>query len=791
MTRELSRRHIFQGAGALTFAGLLAAGFTPLAQAAETASPADLDALRERWVDQITGRTLIDPADPDFAAATARLDSAVAKSLTLLAPRPGQAGVFTDAPFSAEAQIVTTYKRLAQMATAWATPGSTYLGDALLLEQILGALEDGNTSIYNDTQAEFGNWWSWEIGTPKALTDTLAILGGNVSAELRAKYCSAVDHFIPDPTKQFPDSRGKIESEGANRVDICQAIIIRSIVGNDTSRLAAAIAALSPVWQYVTSGNGFYTDGSFVQHSTIPYTGTYGVVLLGGLAKLFSLLGGSDHAISDPSRTILFDTVEDSFAPFVHDGLMMDSVRGRAISRTQERGFDDGTITIEAILWLARAVDTATAARWRALCKGWIARNKYSNPLVGASIPRTALLKELAASPTGAAAETPGHSFFPGMDRSVYRGREWAFALGLSSRRTTWYECGNGENNLGAQTGSGMTYLYAGSQGHFDDDFWPTANLSRLPGITADTTPLPPKVEGQWGNKTPANEWTGGVTLGGSGTVGMHLIGPGGTGLQARKAWFYTKDMVVALGADIHTVSGAAVESVMEHRNLGADGGQAITVDGRVHTAAAGTPVLYSSPKWAHVEGTGGYLLLGADELTVLREQRSGAWQDINTGGTPAVVSRQYATLLFEHGTAPTGASYAYALLPGASAKDTKKAVHKLAPKVLRNDAVGQGVELGKKAVAAVFWQAGTVGPISADKAACVQWEGNPGQGSVAVSDPTQAADAVTVTLKSLKYRRITSGTGATVSLDRHGNTVLMVTTAGLMGRPAEFTLHR
>lgn len=791
MTHDVSRRHLLQGTAALTFAGLLTAGFTPMAQAAETATAADLDALRERWVDQITGRLLIDPADPDFKAAIASMDKAVANSVSLLAPRPGQLGVFTDAPFSADPQIVTSYKRLAQMATAWATPGSQYQGSAALLDQVLGALEDGSTYIYNDGQAEYGNWWSWEIGTPKALADTLAILGSNVSNGLRTKYCSAVDHFIPDPTKQFSDARGKILSEGANRVDICQAIIVRSIVGGDTARLSAAISALSPVWQYVTSGNGFYADGSFVQHTTIPYTGTYGVVLLGGLAKLFSLLGGSDHAVTDPSRTILFNTVEDSFAPFLHDGLMMDSVRGRAISRTQERGFDDGIITIEAILWLARAVDVATGNRWRSLCKGWMVRNKYSNPLAGASIPRTALLKELAASAPGAATETPGHSFFAGMDRSVYRGRGWAAALGLSSRRTTWYECGNGENNRGAQTGSGMVYLYAGDQGHFDNDFWPTANLSRLPGITVDTTPLPPQVEGQWGAATPPNEWTGGVTLAGAGAVGMHLIGPGGTGLQARKAWFYAQKMVVALGADIHTDSGAAVESIMEHRNLGADGGQEITVDGRMHNAAAGTPAGYSHPKWAHLEGTGGYLLLGDGELTVLREQRTGAWKDINTGGTPAVVSRQFATMLFEHGTAPAGASYAYALLPGASPKDTAKAARNGAPKVLRNDRVGQGLELDNKTTAAVFWAAGTVGTLGADRAACVIFNGNPGQGVLAVSDPTQAADSVTITLRGASYRRISSTAAATISHDTAGNTTVTIATAGLLGRTVEVKLHR
>lgn len=790
MTHGLSRRHILKGAGALTFAGLLAGGFGPLAQAAQAATESDLEALRERWVDQITGRKLITAGDPDFAASLAALDNAVAASVALLLPAGSRVQVFSDAPFAADAQIVTTYKRLAQMATAWATPGSSHEGSTALLGHVLAGLQDGNTLIYNAAQKEYGNWWSWEIGVPRALGDALAILGSHVPADLLGRYMAAVDHFIPDPTKQFSDERGKILSEGANRVDICQGIIVRSIVGNDPARLAAAAAALSPVWQYVTSGNGFFADGSFVQHSTIAYTGTYGLVLLGGLAKLFSLLGGSAHEVSDPSRNILFKAVEDSFAPFLHNGQMLDSVRGRAISRAQERSYDNGDGAIEAILWLARAVDPATARRWQGLCQGWIERNAFEKPIKGASIPRTALLKDLAAAGVAPIAETPGHSFFAGMDRSVFRGDGWAAALGLCSNRISWYECGNGENNLGGQTGSGMTYLYTGKADHFDDDFWPTANLSRLPGITVDTTALPPKVEGEWGAKTPKNDWTGGVSLGNAGAAGMHLLGPGGTGMRARKAWFFGPGMVVALGADIHTNSGARVETVVEHRNLGATGGQAITVDGAAHTAPAGTPVVHGGAAWAHVEGTGGYLLLGSQALTVLRERRQGSWKQVNTGGPATPTEREYATLLLDHGTAPDAAGYAYALLPGSSAKDTAKAAGK-APRVLRNDAVGQGVEFGGKECAAVFWAAGTVGTLTADKAACVMFAGNPGQGTLAVSDPTQAAGSVSVTISGTKYRRITAGEGATLGLDAAGNTVVTVNTAGLLGRTVEVGLHR
>ena len=790
MTHGLTRRHILQGAGALTFAGLLSTGFAPLAQAAERATGPELEALRERWVDQITGRKLITAGDSDFAASLAKLDAGVNDSVSKLLPVGTRGQVFADAPFTAEAHVVTTYRRVSQMAAAWATPGSAHEGSAPLLGHMLAALEDGNRLIYNSEQKEFGNWWSWEIGTPRPLGDTLAILGSHVPADLLARYMAAVDHFIPDPTRQFPDERGKIVSEGANRVDICQGIIIRSIVGNDPARLAAAVDALSPVWQYVTSGNGFFSDGSFVQHSTVAYTGTYGLVLLSGLARLFSLLGESGHAVSDPSKDILFKTVEDSFAPFLHNGQMMDSVRGRAISRANERSYDNGDMAIESILWLARAVDPATAVRWRGLCQGWIERNTVEHPMAGASIPRTALLKDLAAARVAPLPERAGHSFFAGMDRSVYRGRGWAVSLGLCSNRIAWYECGNGENDLGAQTGSGMTYLYTGRAEHYDDEFWPTANLAKLPGTTVDTTPLPRRVEGQWGAATPKNEWTGGASLGDHGAVGLHLIAPGGTGMAARKAWFHSPDLVVALGADIRTGSGAPVQTIVEHRNLGADGGQTITVDGGAHSAAIGTPAVHGSPTWAHVAGTGGYLFLGGEPVTVLREQREGTWRTINNSGPADRVQREYATLLIDHGTSPDAAGYAYALVPGASVKDTQKAA-RTAPRVLRNDAVGQGVSFGVKQEAAIFWQPGTVGSISADRAACVLFDGNPGHGQLAVSDPTQGAESVSVTIAGTAFRHITSGGEASLALDAAGNTVVTVQVAGLMGRTVVIGLHR
>ena len=50
--------------------------------------------------------------------------------------------------------------------------------------------------------------------------------------------------------------------------------------------MTSAQTNLSPVFLYVTSGDGFYPDNSFVFHNNIAYTGHYGLVLLGDIPKI-------------------------------------------------------------------------------------------------------------------------------------------------------------------------------------------------------------------------------------------------------------------------------------------------------------------------------------------------------------------------------------------------------------------------------------------------------------------------------------------------------------------------
>ncbi|MEQ4567579.1 polysaccharide lyase 8 family protein [Paenarthrobacter sp. CAP02] len=790
MSLQFPRRTLLQGAGALSLAAVVSSMFAENAWADTPPDASEFAALRNRWVDQITGRKVIQAGDPDFAAAIAALNSKAADSLAKLNRVSGRASVFTDLSLAKDAEMVTTYTRLSQLATAWATPTAAVFGDASVLADIKAGLADANALCYNDTKEEVGNWWSWEIGVPRALADAMVLLHGELSAAEIQSYSAAIDHFVPDPWLQFPPKRGKITSVGANRVDLCQGIIIRSLAGEDTGKLQHAIAGLSQVWQYVTSGDGIFHDGSFIQHSTTPYTGSYGVVLLTGLSKLFALLGGTAFQVSDPSRSIFFDAVEGSFAPVMVNGAMADAVRGRSISREANTGYDLGASAIEAILLLARAMDTATAARWSGLCAGWIARNTYRPILKGASVPRTALVKELQSAGVAPVAEQAGHRLFPAMDRTMHRGSGWALSLSMSSNRIAWYECGNGENNRGYHTGSGMTYFYTSDLAQYDDAFWATANYNRLPGTTVDTTPLPDKVEGEWGAAVPANEWTGSAALGEVAAVGQHLVGPGRTGLSARKSWFVDGDVTVCLGADITTASGARVESIVDHRNLH-QGTNALTTASGTIADTTGNAVVLSDDRWVHLEGFGGYAVLDSSPLTVLRESRSGSWSAVNINGSSTVQNRNFATFYFDHGAGSAPKSYAYLVAPGVSSKECSKLAKGEQYVVIRNDATAQSVEFkAAKATAATFWKPGTAGDLGASGPACVVYSRHGNVLSLAVSEPTQKAASLTLILPEGTWSSVVEGAG-TLGIDASGRTTLTLDTSGLGGQARVVKLGR
>ena len=788
------------GSGAIAVAAAFGPSFLQAASAAPALTGEDLELLRERWVDSLTGRQFIPDSPLTFASAIENLDSRVEGRLAKVDPTPTR--FFKDRDWAVGASDTAksnnmrlNYVDLQTLAVAWATPGSAHQGSIDVLNVIEQGLEHMYTQIYNPSTTWWGNWWSWDIGATRPLADIMAILHAELDQSAIDNYCAAIDHFVPngDPRLQVHPS-GVIESDGANRVDICRAMIVRAIVQPDTALLSESVAALSPTWQYVTEGNGFFRDGSFIQHSTIGYTGTYGLVLLDGLSRLFALLAGTVFDITDETRTNVTGLIDGSFAPLMYNGQMMDSVRGRAISRIRERSIDDGNSLIEYTLRLVGAADEATAARWRGLCKQWILSNDAATITTTTDITRLALVTDLMASDVAPVEDATGPWMFPAMDRLVHRSpsNDWALCVAMCSNRIAWSEGTPQENFYGVKTSQGMTYVYlSDDDDHFDDEYWATCDLEAPVGTTVDLTPLGKNPEGTWGGQTPDNEWTGGAQLSTMAVAGMHLVAPGGTGLVARKFWLTLPNMIVALGTDISTASDAEVRTVVEHRNLGTEP-RRLVVDG---TAIAGETAV-TNPKWAHLEGAGGYLFLDdAAEVLAGVDEREGAWSRNNTNagaGTDVVHTRQYATVSYQHGSGAdvAGSTYAYALMPNASEAQTIARAASSGVSILSNDATSQALSLAGGMTAATFWKPGTAGDFTSDASACLLARRGLEGMEMAVSDPTQVADVIRITVAGLETGSVTGPDADRVTFTQQGDDTLMVIdTSGTAGLTVSFTL--
>ncbi|QGV82553.1 polysaccharide lyase 8 family protein [Streptomyces ficellus] len=689
-----------------------------------TQTPADdFETLRLRWLGLQLG-TGYDPAAEPYASRLAETGDLAARYRASMAPTatslwPGYA-------FDPPSGITQSYHRLWTMTQAYAQPGTGHTGDPGLLRDVLTGLDHLSARVYNPTTTRYGNWWEWQIGSPRLLMDIVAALYDAAGPARAEAACAAVDHFVPDA--MLGDYSGT--STGANRVDLCRSVALRGVLGRSPAKLALARDALSPVFPYVTKGDGLYADGSFVQHTWVPYSGTYGQVMLDGLGRLFALLADSPWAVTDPNRQVVLDSVERAYAPLLYNGLMMDGVSGRAISRGILRNDPRGTLRgdhfhgqgiIAAIALLAGCASAAERDRWHARVKGWIERETVSPVLTAPQfgVADLARLHAVAASPVPAAPEPVGHTLFAAMDRAVHRRPGWAAGISMASERIAYYECGNGENPRGWHTGAGMLYWWGpgaapgsapalGADAQYTDWFWPTVDFYRLPGTTVSTKRLPDRAGGEWGVPKPAVQWVGGVTDGEFAAVGQHLKGLGST-LEARKSWFCAADTIICLGAGISCADGVPVETVVDNRNLGEAG------DARFTTGPGS--------RWAHLEGHGGWVFPGgAAGLRTLREDRTGAWRDINTTSTTERRTRRYQTLWLDHGTDPADASYAYLLMPGAARRTVAaRAYDPHWLEVLDNTAAAQAVTVPSLGLtAANLWRPGTVGPLTASAPASV-----------------------------------------------------------------------
>ncbi len=532
----------------------------------EVTEPAEsldaFDQLRLKWKETLDGGPELDASDAAIAEKLVGINElAFSRWETMLLDEERETLWEDITPSTTDSAYFNSYlTRLRDMAYAYSTKGGVLYHNVTLEQDILSALDWIYEHAYNEQIEEYGNWWNFDIGAPLRLMSILVMLYDDASSDQIEGFVRTADKFIGDIRSE------SFTQVGANRSDIMTIEALMGILTKDSERLNDVLVQIEPLFDYVSEGDGFYEDGSFIQHSSIAYTGSYGEVLVRGVGQLLYLLGGSPWEVTDPDAAHVYRWIFESVAPLVYQGEMMDMVRGRAIAREEQNGYIAAIGMLSGMLRLAMSAPEETAVQMKGLIKSWVQAadselDVYELLSLDLIAPLKTIMEDEAISPLESEAF---HKEFGAMNRTVHIGDDFAFGISKSSERISTYELTNGENGKGWYTGDGMTYLYNGDRKQYTEDFWATVNMYKLPGTTVDTrTRASDQYQYGDGETTPDNKWAGGTTLGTNGVSGMNLQQTG-TSLVANKSWFMFGDVIVALGSGITSNDDRTIETIVE-----------------------------------------------------------------------------------------------------------------------------------------------------------------------------------------------------------------------------------
>lgn len=781
----------------------------------------EYDTLRARWSGFLVSYSPLTSSDPDIASALRELadDGQSLWGALNKSPSVSNPDIFPTLPLSGgttfenDLSLNRTYSRLHSITRAWATAGcvasdgTTISGNTTLAADLKRALDWLHSEDYYSPDTAFPtgdrSGFYIKIQIPLFLHDICVLLYSQLTTTQLNNYT--------DSTVAFINQAGVVEESGGNKVWIDTNHALYGVLRKDSTKLAFARdylgaytnngTATPSIFSYTdwtqAEKTGFYLDGSFIQHDAHPYTGGYGATLVFNLSRVLALLDGSTWEPTDPDLLNVYDWTYFNYEPVIYRGAVLDSLRGREISRQVKYDHVSGHLIMEGILRLAEFAPEPHASAFRSMIAAWLegdprtasfpagggyADYSYSKTFYSDATPSSIALAKGITAP--ARSELLGHFGFPSMNRVMHLRPGWGFGLSLFSNRIYNYESlqplatdptAPVENKRGYFTGDGMTTLYNADVAQFSDVFWPTINPSRLPGITVDTLA---RHDGSSVRKYNGKNWVGGAALDYYGVAALDFDPPDHTWddpttetnpdisqsvpLTARKAWFMFDDEVVALGAGITGPAASVtnggwdganprIETIIDHRRLAGTGLNAFQVNNASQLTSLGsseTGTTFASTTRVHLTGNVGgddigYYFPTAVSLKAARFARDGAWPDINdNAGDTTIYTRNYLALWLDHGSSPSNATYAYAVLPGKTASEVESYAGAPPFSVVQNDTTAQVVkETTLGVTAAALWVDGSGSwlnnLVKADKKAALIVDENSRDLDVGVAEPT------------------------------------------------------
>nr|WP_311132660.1 polysaccharide lyase family 8 super-sandwich domain-containing protein [Nonomuraea gerenzanensis] len=776
-------------------------------------------------------------ARPEVAGKLAAILATARTRLTAM-DRAGDGQLFAGLALGTDdANLRLAYQYLYEIALATRAPGSALVDDAAVQQRVAGGLRWLHERYFGDQSAGYyGNWHNWEIGIPTHVSRTLVLLPEGLRGDLTATYLPTMDAYLRNGKNGDVDLDSRFHT-GANLADITANRILQGALTADDARVTKAVADQATVFATIDPyrlqhgvTDGYYRDGSFIQHHSVAYTGSYGRILLTRVVQTLKMLEGAVAGGAQDLPGVVYRWITDGFAPLIFEGWLMEIVKGRAASRTSS-GYADIGVVIEAIADLADHVEDALPLRRYLKFLPAADTTAFVSPV---SIARYTAIRADATVPAADLNPPQRCVAFNAMDRTVHRRPGYAFALARSSERISKYEYMNGENLMPWFQGDGAYYLYLAGEDQrevFGVDYYTAVSPYRLAGVTApvEERRTVPELYGRFWYENPGhplnftsssesqntyvyfpragNAFSGGATLGAYGAAGMVQTDDAAytakqAGLlpddfvayrnaRATKSWFMFDDEIVVLAAGVSGQGGRDVVTTVDSRIAAPTDEVALT--GERWDGQPWQPGAAAQPRWLrYANGTRrtavGYAFLTRQPVTAGLEPVTRSRRVVRTANPDTSVTKN----VFTATVAGAATAFAYALVPNAT-EAALRAYQDGPLTVLANDRHVQAVKHRDLGIVAcnVF----SDGPprqverLLVDGPASVIVRKSGGRTVVALSDPTMARERVSVVVRGARLRLDSADEGVTVRRVP-GGTLIQATTHQAYGRTFTATLH-
>lgn len=654
------------------------------------------------WNGIIAGNQYYDSKNEQMAKLNQELEGKVADSLSSISSQADRTYLWEKfSNYKMSANLTATYRKLEEMAKQVTNPSSRYYQDETVVRTVRDSMEWMHKHVYNREKSIVGNWWDYEIGTPRAINNTLSLMKEYFSDEEIKKYTDVIEKFVPDPEHFRKTTDNPFKALGGNLVDMGRVKVIAGLLRKDDQEISSTIRSIEQVFKLVDQGEGFYQDGSYIDHTNVAYTGAYGNVLIDGLSQLLPVIQKTKNPIDKDKMQTMYHWIDKSFAPLLVNGELMDMSRGRSISRANSEGHVAAVEVLRGIHRIADMSEGETKQRLQSLVKTIVQSDSYYDVFKNLKTYKDISLMQSLLSDAGVASvpRTSYLSAFNKMDKTAMYNAEKGFGFGLSlfSSRTLNYEHMNKENKRGWYTSDGMFYLYNGDLSHYSDGYWPTVNPYKMPGTTETDAK---RADSDTGKVLPS-AFVGTSKLDDANATATMDFTNWNQTLTAHKSWFMLKDKIAFLGSNIQNTSTDTAATTIDQRKLESSNPYKVYVNDK-EASLTEQEKDYPETQSVFLESSDskkniGYFFFKKSSISMSKALQKGAWKDINEGQSDKEVENEFLTISQAH--KQNGDSYGYMLIPNVGRATFNQMIKELESSLIENNETLQSVYDAKQGV--------------------------------------------------------------------------------------------